>query len=85
MKTLLVLEDGFALAGRSFTGAVSGGGEVIFSTGMTGYQELLSDPAAYEKMAKAVNPYGDGKACGRIVDAIGWYFGIYENKPENFQ
>ena len=48
-------------------------------------QELLSDPAAYEKMAKAVNPYGDGKACGRIVDAIGWYFGIYENKPENFQ
>lgn len=48
-------------------------------------QELLSDPSAYEKMAKAVNPYGDGKACGRIVDAIGWYFGIYENKPENFQ
>ena len=48
-------------------------------------QELLSDPTAYEKMAKAVNPYGDGKACGRIVDAIGWYFGVYENKPENFQ
>ena len=28
---------------------------------------LLDDPAAYEKMSKAVNPYGDGKACGRIV------------------
>ena len=47
-------------------------------------QELLSDPTAYEKMAKAVNPYGDGNACSRIADAIGWYFGIYENKPENF-
>lgn len=25
---------------------------------------------AYEKMSKAVNPYGDGKACGRIVIAL---------------
>ena len=47
-------------------------------------QELLSDPGAYEKMAKAVNPYGDGNACKRIADAIGWYFGVYDNKPENF-
>ena len=31
---------------------------------------LLDDPAAYEKMSKAVNPYGDGKACGRIVEAL---------------
>lgn len=31
---------------------------------------LLDDEAAYEKMSKAVNPYGDGKACGRIVDAL---------------
>ena len=28
---------------------------------------LLEDKSAYEKMSKAVNPYGDGKACGRIV------------------
>ncbi len=28
---------------------------------------LLEDPQAYEKMSKAVNPYGDGGACGRIV------------------
>ena len=28
---------------------------------------LLEDSAAYEKMSKAVNPYGDGKACNRIV------------------
>ena len=27
-------------------------------------------PDAYEQMSKAVNPYGDGKACGRIVNAL---------------
>ena len=31
---------------------------------------LLNDPIAYDKMSKAVNPYGDGKACGRIVKAL---------------
>ena len=31
---------------------------------------LLDDPAAYERMSKAVNPYGDGKACDRIVRAL---------------
>lgn len=31
---------------------------------------LLDDPVAYEKMSKAVNPYGDGKACRRIVEAF---------------
>ena len=31
---------------------------------------LIDDKAAYEKMSKAVNPYGDGLACGRIVNAL---------------
>jgi UDP-N-acetylglucosamine 2-epimerase (non-hydrolysing) len=31
---------------------------------------LLDDPAAYAKMAKAVNPFGDGQAAGRIVKAL---------------
>ncbi len=31
---------------------------------------LLDDPVAYERMSKAVNPYGDGKACLRIVRAL---------------
>ena len=31
---------------------------------------LLEDAKAYEKMSHAVNPYGDGKACSRIVDAL---------------
>lgn len=32
--------------------------------------ELLSDKTAYEAMARAVNPYGDGHACERIVEVI---------------
>lgn len=31
---------------------------------------LLDDEAAYQKMSKAVNPYGDGMACGRIVNTL---------------
>lgn len=31
---------------------------------------LMDDAAAYERMSHAVNPYGDGKACGRIVDRL---------------
>ena len=31
---------------------------------------LLDDTEAYGEMSKAVNPYGDGKACGRIIDYI---------------
>ena len=46
--------------------------------------ELLSDPAAYDKMAHAVNPYGDGQACRRIVDAVLWHFGRREERPEEF-
>ena len=47
-------------------------------------QLLLDDKTAYEKMAKAVNPYGDGNACERICDAIAWYFGLADERPEDF-
>ena len=46
--------------------------------------ELLSNPAAYDEMAHAVNPYGDGEACRRIVDAIQWHFGLREDAPDAF-
>lgn len=46
--------------------------------------QLLDDPAEYEKMAKAVNPYGDGKASERIVKAILYEFGITNEKPAEF-
>ncbi|MBO5340080.1 MAG: UDP-N-acetylglucosamine 2-epimerase (non-hydrolyzing) [Oscillospiraceae bacterium] len=45
---------------------------------------LLSDSAAYNKMAHAVNPYGDGQACRRTVDAILWHFGLSDVPPDQF-
>jgi len=45
---------------------------------------LLDDPSAYARMAHAVNPYGDGQACRRIVDAIQWHFGRRTEPLEAF-
>ena len=40
--------------------------EVIYRN----FKELLEDPRAYDSMAKASNPYGDGFACVRIADVL---------------
>jgi UDP-N-acetylglucosamine 2-epimerase (non-hydrolysing) len=46
--------------------------------------ELLNDKTEYQKMANAVNPFGDGHASERIVDAIEYYFGLSATQPKNF-
>ena len=46
--------------------------------------ELLEQPSVYERMARAVNPYGDGCACQRIADAIEWHFGLRKDRPAPF-
>ncbi len=56
MKAYLVLEDGFYLEGQSFTGEFEHGGEVIFNTGMTGYQEILTDPSYTGQMVCMTYP-----------------------------
>lgn len=48
-------------------------------------ERLIRDRNAYEKMAHAVNPYGDGKACARIADAIEWHFGRRSERPADFE
>ncbi|MGI5963221.1 MAG: non-hydrolyzing UDP-N-acetylglucosamine 2-epimerase [Lawsonibacter sp.] len=45
---------------------------------------LLGNSNAYQEMAHAANPYGDGHACRRIVDAILWHFGLRAQPPEAF-
>lgn len=45
---------------------------------------LLTDRSAYQSMAQAVNPYGDGNACRRIADAILWSAGLRKEAPEEF-
>lgn len=44
-RALLALEDGRTFLGRSFGAAGERGGEVVFNTAMTGYQEVLTDPS----------------------------------------
>lgn len=46
--------------------------------------ELINNKEAYEKMSKAVNPYGDGKASERICDAIMKYFNLSKKDVEEF-
>ena len=46
--------------------------------------ELLRSKEAYDAMAHAVNPYGDGHACARIADAILWHFGRKAERPADF-
>jgi carbamoyl-phosphate synthase small subunit len=45
MKALLALADGTVFEGLSFGAAGEAGGEVVFNTSMTGYQEILTDPS----------------------------------------
>lgn len=46
--------------------------------------ELLTNESEYEKMSKASNPYGDGKASARIAEAIRYYFKQTTEKPDSF-
>ncbi|OOO00233.1 MAG: UDP-N-acetylglucosamine 2-epimerase [Epulopiscium sp. Nele67-Bin004] len=45
---------------------------------------LLTNKDEYEKMAQARNPFGDGRASARIVDAIKYHFNLVDNPPEEF-
>ncbi|RNB61629.1 UDP-N-acetylglucosamine 2-epimerase (non-hydrolyzing) [Brevibacillus gelatini] len=48
-------------------------------------KELLTNQAAYDAMAHAANPYGDGEASRRIVEAILYHFGLRSERPEPFK
>ena len=54
---LLVLEDGRAFAGQSFGAVGETVGEAVFSTGMTGYQETLTDPSYYRQVVVMTAPH----------------------------
>ncbi len=56
MKALLALEDGRTFICRSFTGPGEAQGEVVFNTGMSGYQEVLTDPSYRGQMVTMTYP-----------------------------
>ena len=45
---------------------------------------LLEDENQYQQMAQAKNPYGDGQASRRILDAIAYHFGQLADRPQDF-
>jgi carbamoyl-phosphate synthase small subunit len=80
MKAKLILENGMIFEGKSFGYPVDTVGEVVFNTGMTGYQELLTDPSYHGQIVVMTYPlignYGINtddfesskvQACGFIV------------------
>ncbi|MCB2184134.1 MAG: glutamine-hydrolyzing carbamoyl-phosphate synthase small subunit [Desulfobulbaceae bacterium] len=69
MKALIALEDGTIFEGESFTGPGETAGEIVFNTGMTGYQEVLTDPSY----------------CGQIVTMTYPLIGNYGVTPEDME
>lgn len=56
MEARLLLEDGTRLEGQAFGAKTEKLGEVVFSTGMTGYQEVLTDPSCCGQMVIMTYP-----------------------------
>jgi UDP-N-acetylglucosamine 2-epimerase (non-hydrolysing) len=58
--------------------AVQAGTVRLVGTGVeaivAGLAELLTDPDACRRMGVAHNPYGDGQACGRVIEALARFF-----------
>jgi carbamoyl-phosphate synthase small subunit len=69
MKRQLVLEDGTVFIGEAFGSEIDTIGEVVFNTGMTGYQEILSDPSY----------------CGQIVTLTYPLIGNYGINRDDFE
>jgi len=91
MDALLALEDGRTFACRSFTGAGEASGEVVFNTGMTGYQEILTDPSYRGQMVVMTYPlignYGVNPEDveSERIQVAAFLVREYQNYPSNFR
>lgn len=56
MKAKLILENGMIFEGKAFGYLKDSVGEVVFTTGMTGYQEVLTDPSYYGQIVTMTYP-----------------------------
>ncbi|MGL5351747.1 MAG: carbamoyl phosphate synthase small subunit [Clostridium sp.] len=56
MKAKLILENGMIFEGKAFGHLKDSVGEVVFTTGMTGYQEVLTDPSYYGQIVTMTYP-----------------------------
>jgi len=91
MRAILGLEDGTWFEGSSFTGDGETRGEVIFNTGMTGYQEVLTDPSYAMQLVCMTYPhmgnYGINPEDGESdrVQVAGFIVGECCKRPSNWQ
>jgi carbamoyl-phosphate synthase small subunit len=91
MKALVALEDGTIFEGTSFTGPGEAMGEIVFNTGMTGYQEILTDPSYKGQIVTMTYPlignYGvnqaDAESAGIQPEAF--LIKEYSVLPSNFR
>ncbi|HOW57354.1 MAG TPA: glutamine-hydrolyzing carbamoyl-phosphate synthase small subunit [Smithellaceae bacterium] len=90
-KALLVLEDGSVFTGYVFAGAGVTMGEVVFNTGMTGYQEVITDPSYKGQIVTMTYPlignYGindeDMESAG--IHLEGFVVKEYQPNPSNWR
>jgi carbamoyl-phosphate synthase small subunit len=90
-KALLVLEDGSVFEGTAFAGSGETMGEVVFNTGMTGYQEVITDPSYKGQIVTMTYPlvgnYGinaeDMESSG--VHLEGFIVKEYQPNPSNWR
>ena len=70
-EAALVLEDGTVFVGRAFGAETDVDGEVVFNTGMTGYQEICTDPSYRGQMVVLTHPqvgnYGVSASATRLA------------------
>jgi carbamoyl-phosphate synthase small subunit len=91
MKALLALEDGRTFPCNSFTGPGETWGETVFNTGMTGYQEVLTDPSYRGQMVTMTYPlignYGvnDEDVESDRVQVAAFIVREYQPFPSNFR
>lgn len=90
-KALLVLEDGSVFKGSAFAGHGVTMGEVVFNTGMTGYQEVITDPSYKGQIVTMTYPlvgnYGinDGDMESSGIHLEGFIVKEYQQHPNNWR
>ncbi len=77
----LILEDGRIFKGRSLGAEVLGFGEVVFNTGMTGYQEILTDPSYAGQIITLTYPEIGNTGCNQEDIESSVYWGAHGYKP----
>lgn len=91
MEAIIALEDGRIFRGRSFTGPGEAWGEVVFNTGMTGYQEVLTDPSYNNQLVTMTYPlignYGinNEDAESDRIQVSGFLLREHQKYPNNFR